>query len=231
MFLLFHDSICAHLTFSPSTNNFAHAQTLSRMSSLSGRMKIAPVNIEFFTRCKKIKQRRISFALGYLRMILGKISTAISIKHRILATFSINKKINFDSLYAFKNLLHFDILLNKAFMFCNLQYFMWNIPYAFLLLHLTKLCCCTRIHKGRRCSIDSLRWYWFHIWQDCNRTIKWSQWFRSRIIKLWLQWSSRFPNYILSFLFKYQTVANIRCFKLIKCSEQKNKKPGLKNML
>jgi hypothetical protein len=51
------------------TNNFAHAQTLSRMSSLSGRMNIARVNIGFFTAFKKIKQRRISFALGYLRMI------------------------------------------------------------------------------------------------------------------------------------------------------------------
>jgi hypothetical protein len=46
------------------------AQTLSRMNSLSGRMNIVQVNIEFFTRCKKIKQRRISFVLGYLRMIL-----------------------------------------------------------------------------------------------------------------------------------------------------------------
>jgi hypothetical protein len=70
MFLFFHDSIFAHPTFSSSTNNFAHAQTLSRMSSLSGHMNIARVNIEFFTGCKKIKQRRISFALGYLRMIL-----------------------------------------------------------------------------------------------------------------------------------------------------------------
>jgi hypothetical protein len=70
-----------------STNNFAHAQTLSRMSSLSGRMNIARVNIGFFTGFKKIKQRR---------MILWKISTAISIKHRILAPF--NKKINSDSL-------------------------------------------------------------------------------------------------------------------------------------
>jgi len=89
MFLFFHDSICAHLTFSPSTNNFAHAQTLSQMSSLPGRMNIARVNIEFFTGCKKIKQRRKSFALGYLRMILVKLSTAISIKHRILAPYSI----------------------------------------------------------------------------------------------------------------------------------------------
>jgi hypothetical protein len=40
---------------------------------------------------KKIKQQRISFVLGYLRMILWKISTAISIKHRILATFDIKK--------------------------------------------------------------------------------------------------------------------------------------------
>ena len=92
MFLFFHDSTCAMCTFPSSTNNFAHAQALSRMSSLSGRMNIARVNIEFFTGCKRIKQRRISFVLGYLRMILSKISTAISIKHRILATF--NKKKN-----------------------------------------------------------------------------------------------------------------------------------------
>jgi hypothetical protein len=70
MFLFFHDSIFAHPTFSSSTNNFTHAQTLSRMSSLSGHMNIARVNIEFFTGCKKIKQQRISFVLGYLRMIL-----------------------------------------------------------------------------------------------------------------------------------------------------------------
>jgi hypothetical protein len=61
------------------------------MSSLSGRMNIAGVNIECFTGCKRIKHRRISFVLGYLRMILRNISTAISIKHRILATFN-NKK-------------------------------------------------------------------------------------------------------------------------------------------
>jgi hypothetical protein len=57
-------------TFFSSTNNFAHAQTLSRMSSLSGRMNIARVNIRFFTGFKKIKQGHISFVLGYLRMIL-----------------------------------------------------------------------------------------------------------------------------------------------------------------
>ena len=76
---------------SSSTNNFTHAQTLSRMSSLSGRMNIERVNIGFFTGFKKIKQQRISFFLGYLRMILWKISIAISIKHRLLATFNINK--------------------------------------------------------------------------------------------------------------------------------------------
>jgi hypothetical protein len=43
---------------SSSTNNFTHAQTLSRMSSLSGRM-----NIGFFTGFKKIKQRRIKVFL------------------------------------------------------------------------------------------------------------------------------------------------------------------------
>jgi hypothetical protein len=79
-------------TFFSSTNNFTHAQTLSRMNSLSGQMNIARVNIECFTGCKRIKQWHISFVLGYLRMVLWKISTAISIKHRILATFNIKKK-------------------------------------------------------------------------------------------------------------------------------------------
>jgi len=51
-------------------NNWGWAQTLSRMSSLSGRMNIRLVNIEFFPGWKKIKQRRIAFVLGYLRMIL-----------------------------------------------------------------------------------------------------------------------------------------------------------------
>ena len=40
--------------FSSSTNNFTHAQTLSRMSSLSGRMNIARVNIGFFTGFKNL---------------------------------------------------------------------------------------------------------------------------------------------------------------------------------
>jgi hypothetical protein len=64
-------------------------------------MNIMRVNIGCFTGCKRIKQRRISFVPGYLRMLLWKISTAISIKHRILATFNI-KKIQFWQLYAFK---------------------------------------------------------------------------------------------------------------------------------
>jgi hypothetical protein len=71
---------------SSSTNNFAHAQTLSRMSSLSGRMNIARVNIGFFTGFKKIKQRRISFVLGYLR-IVRKNSPAISIKQSNIGNF------------------------------------------------------------------------------------------------------------------------------------------------
>ena len=53
-------------------------------------MNIVWVNIGVLTGWKKIKQRRISFVLGY-DMILWKISTAISIKHRILATFNIKK--------------------------------------------------------------------------------------------------------------------------------------------
>ena len=71
MFVLPRFDLCHVL--SPSTNNFAHAQTLSRMSSLSGRMNIARVNIGFFTGFNKIKQRRISVVLGYLRMILTSI--------------------------------------------------------------------------------------------------------------------------------------------------------------
>jgi len=55
---------------SSSTNNFAHAQTLYRMRSLSSRMNIGRVNIEFFPGWKKIKRRRISSVLGYLRMII-----------------------------------------------------------------------------------------------------------------------------------------------------------------
>ena len=54
--------------FSSSTNNLAHAQTLSRMNSPSGRMNIGRVNIEFFPGWKKIKQRRISFVLGYISL-------------------------------------------------------------------------------------------------------------------------------------------------------------------
>jgi hypothetical protein len=96
--LFFHDSIWAH---------FLHQQTISHICANAFPNKFIVrsyeycADIEFFTGCKKIKQRRISFILGYLRMILWKISTAFSIKHRILATFSINKKINSDSLYAF----------------------------------------------------------------------------------------------------------------------------------
>ena len=85
VFVLPQFNLCHVL--SSSTNNFAHAQTLSQMNSLSDCMNILQVNIGF----KKIKQRRISFVLGYLRMILWKVATAISINHRILATFIIKK--------------------------------------------------------------------------------------------------------------------------------------------
>ena len=55
-------------------------------------VNIVWVNIGVLTGWKKIKLRRISFVLGYLRMIfLWKISTAISIKHRILTNFNIKK--------------------------------------------------------------------------------------------------------------------------------------------
>ena len=64
-------------------------------------MNIVWVNIEFFNGYKKIKKRRISFVLCYLRMIYWNFLTAISIKHRILATFNVNKKNQFERLYAF----------------------------------------------------------------------------------------------------------------------------------
>ena len=64
------------------------------MSSLSGRMNIARANIGFFTGFKKIKQRRISSRLFTYDIM--KISTAISVKHRILATFNIKKIFNSD---------------------------------------------------------------------------------------------------------------------------------------
>ena len=54
VFVQFHDSNLCHV-LSSSTNNFAHAQTLSRMSSLLGRMNIARVNIGFFIGFKKRK--------------------------------------------------------------------------------------------------------------------------------------------------------------------------------
>jgi hypothetical protein len=78
---------CAHFF----QQTISHMRKRFPMSSLSGRMNIALVNIECFTGCKIIKQRRISFVLGYLRMI-WKITTAIIIKHRILATFNIKIK-------------------------------------------------------------------------------------------------------------------------------------------
>jgi hypothetical protein len=86
-----------------STNNFTHVQTLYRMSSLCRSyecMNIVQVNIGVLTGWKKIKQQRISFVLGYLHMILWKISNAISIKHRILTTFNIKK----NSILTFKKL-------------------------------------------------------------------------------------------------------------------------------
>ena len=64
-------------------------------------MNIMRVDIECFTGCKRINQRRISFVPGYLHMILWNISTAISIKHRILATFNIKKTHLFERLYSF----------------------------------------------------------------------------------------------------------------------------------
>ena len=89
--------------------HFLHQQTISHMHKrfpewvhcqvvwILGGSTLYP-----FSGWKKIKQRCISFVLGYryLRMILWKIQPQfISIKHRILATYNINKKFNSDNLY------------------------------------------------------------------------------------------------------------------------------------
>ena len=115
-------------------------RTLSRMSSLSGRTNIVRVNIECFTGCKKIKQRRNSFILGYLRMILWKISIAISIKHRILATFNIIKK-----LYSFK-MCYF---VKKCFLWkawCTVNYYLVNML-LWIVVSKQQLATCCNIHN------------------------------------------------------------------------------------
>ena len=126
-----------------SSNNFAHAQTLYRMSSLCRSyecMNIVRVNIGDLTGWKKIKQRRIAFVLGYLRMILWKISIAISIKHRILATFNIIKK-----LYSFK-MCYF---VKKCFLWkawCTVNYFLVNML-LWIVVSKQQLATCCNIHN------------------------------------------------------------------------------------
>ena len=96
-------NICIYDMCFFSANYFAHPQVLYRMRSLCRSsiviwsyheyMNIMRVNIECITGCKRIKQRRISFVPSHLSIISWKISTAISIKHRMLATFNIEKNI------------------------------------------------------------------------------------------------------------------------------------------
>ena len=89
-FIQFHDSIQCTMCFFVN-NQFRTCANAFQNEFTVRSYEYARVNIEFFTGRKKIKQRRISFVLGYLRMILWKISTAINIKHRISANFN-NKK-------------------------------------------------------------------------------------------------------------------------------------------
>ncbi|XP_063428321.1 monocarboxylate transporter 12-like [Mytilus trossulus] len=49
----------------------------------------------------------------------------------------LTSKSNNNISYNLKNLLHLDILSDKSFMFCSLQYLLWNVPFSILLLHLT----------------------------------------------------------------------------------------------
>jgi hypothetical protein len=121
-----------------SSNDFAHAQTPYRMSSLCRSyecMNIVWVNIGVLTGWKKFKQLRISFVLGYLRMI-WKISTAISIKHQILANF--NKK---------KNSILTACMPLRQTTFVNFSFISSNIPaataygvYIFQLIRYSRAC-------------------------------------------------------------------------------------------
>jgi len=71
------------------------------MSSLSGRMNIGRVNIEFFFWMEENQTAMYFLRSRLFTYDIMKNTTAISIKHRILLTFNINKKFNSDSLYAF----------------------------------------------------------------------------------------------------------------------------------
>ena len=78
-----------------STNNLINSHMRKRFSEWVHRQVVCiycACQHWNFTGYKRIKQRRISFVLGYLRMILWKNSTGISIKHRILATFNKKRK-------------------------------------------------------------------------------------------------------------------------------------------
>ena len=126
-FIQFHDSIqCAMCFF---VNNQFRTCANAFPNELTVRSyEYARVNIEFFTGRKKIKQRRISFVLGYLRMKLWKISTAISIKHRIMATFNI-KKNQFWQLLRWKHeILNLHFRKNNYKMMYRKTY---HIPYSF----------------------------------------------------------------------------------------------------
>jgi hypothetical protein len=117
------------------------------MSSLSGRTNIARVNIECFTGCKKIKQRPISFVLCYLRMIhiLWTISTAISIKHRILATFNIIK----NSILTASMPLKCVISWRNAFFkktWCTVNYYLVNML-LWVVVSKRQLTTCCNIHN------------------------------------------------------------------------------------
>ena len=92
-FFQFHDSICAMC--------FLLQQTILHMRKCFPEW--VHCQVVWILHCKhwilywiqENKTVSISFVLGYLRMILWKFSTAISIKHLILANFNKIKKIQF----------------------------------------------------------------------------------------------------------------------------------------
>ena len=107
--------VCHTCAF-PSANNFAYAQTLYRIGSLCRSRNIWILygsTLSSLMDTRKSKKRRISFVLGYLRMIYWNISTAISIKQRILVTFYI-KKNQFERLYAFKRIALYTYILGRG---------------------------------------------------------------------------------------------------------------------
>ena len=102
-----------------STNNFAHTQTLYRMWSLCRSYEYCAGKHCILYWIQENKTATYFLRSRLFTYDIMKISTAISIKHRILATFDMKKKINSDSLYAFKVMV-FNVTFNNISVINNM---------------------------------------------------------------------------------------------------------------